>query len=53
MGRRRRDKKRTTVGRDLFGRKLIETEYVPAGGSKGLVVCGLIFWGVILCLSGC
>lgn len=54
MSRRRRDKKRTTVDRDLFGRKVIETEYVPAGGRLlSYLGGGMIFLALLFAASGC
>jgi hypothetical protein len=44
MGRRERYKKVTTVGKDIFGNKRIETRWVREGSGCGL----LILIGIIL-----
>jgi hypothetical protein len=47
MGRRGRYKKVTTVGRDIFGNKRIETRWVPQGSGCGsLIVIGIILFFV-------
>ena len=51
MGRRGRHKKVTTVGRDIFGNKRIETRWVPEGsGCGGLIVIAIVAWFL---LKGC
>ena len=45
MGRRRRDKKVTTVWQGLFGEKHVETRWVPDNsGYTAVVVIFLLIW---------
>jgi hypothetical protein len=48
----RRYKKRTIVSKDVFGRKVIETEWIPAGGGGCALVIGLILV-YLLFFHGC
>lgn len=53
MGRRRPYKKRTTIDKDIFGRKLIETEYVPAGYSLSSFLGIAIILVLLFASRGC
>ena len=46
---RKRHKKVTTVGRDLFGNKRIETQWIPTGDGNG-VGCGVFIALIVLFL---
>lgn len=49
----RNRKKVTTVYKDLFGNKVIETEWVRAGSGCGGVVIFLIFIYMCFLFGGC
>jgi hypothetical protein len=44
-------KKVTTVGRDVFGRKVIETRYVQEGSGCGVIV--ILFILYMIFIRGC
>lgn len=48
---RKRYKKVTTVSKDIFGNKRIETEWVPAGGGCGAVIVLIVLF--LLFTRGC